>query len=78
MQNEKLKKVIEEQGIKMSFLADKMGISRQSLYLKLKGEREFDQGEIMSLKKVLRLSDKEFLTIFFGKAVDNLSSKVEK
>ena len=78
MQNEKLKKVIEEQGIKMSFLAEKMGISRQSLYLKLKGDREFDQGEILSLKNTLHLSDKEFLTIFFGKTVDNLSSKVEK
>ena len=78
MQNEMLRKVIDDQGLKMSALADKVGMSRQSLYLKIKGDREFDQGEMMSLKKALRLSDKEFMAIFFGNRVDKLSSREEK
>lgn len=78
MQNEMLRKVIDDQGLKMSALADKVGMSRQSLYLKIKGDREFDQGEMMSLKKALRLSDKEFMAIFFGNCVDKLSSREEK
>ena len=75
MENELLKKAIEENGIKLTALADKMGISRQSLYLKLKGERTFDQGEIMSLKRLLNLSDRQFMTIFFGKRVEKFSTK---
>lgn len=77
MNNEKLKEVIEESGIKVSVLADKIGISRQSLHMKLNGERNFDQGEIMSLKTHLHLSDEQFMAIFFSDSVDSLSRKVE-
>jgi len=75
MNNEKLKEVIQESGVKVSVLADKIGISRQSLHLKLNGERNFDQGEIMSLKTILHLSDAQFLEIFFNDSVDSLSSE---
>lgn len=75
MNNEKLKEVIQESGIKISVLADKIGISRQSLYMKINGERSFDQGEIMALKSNLHLSDEQFMTIFFSDDVDKLSTK---
>ena len=75
MNNEKLKEVIQDSGIKMSVLADKIGISRQSLYMKINGERSFDQGEIMALKSNLHLSDEQFMTIFFSDDVDKLSTK---
>lgn len=75
MNNEKLKEVIQDSGIKMSVLADKIGISRQSLYMKVNGERSFDQGEIMALKSNLHLSDEQFMTIFFSDDVDKLSTK---
>lgn len=75
MNNEKLKEVIQESGVKVSALADKIGISRQSLHMKLNGERNFDQGEIMSLKTILHLSDAQFLEIFFNDTVDKLSSE---
>ena len=64
MNNGLLKEVIQDRGIKVSALADKMGISRQSLHMKLNGKRSFDQGEIMALKINLRLSDEEFMSIF--------------
>lgn len=77
MNNDLLREVIQERGIKVSVLADKMGISRQSLHLKLNGDRSFDQGEIMALKTNLRLSDEEFMSIFFSEPVDKLSRGVE-
>lgn len=75
MNNDLLKEVISGSGIKMSFLAEKMGISRQSLHMKLNGERRFDQGEIMSLKTCLHLSDEQFMQIFFNDGVDKLPTK---
>lgn len=73
-----LRDTIQDRGIKVSVLADKIGISRQSLHMKLNGERSFDQGEIMAIKINLRLSDEEFMSIFFNDRVDNLSQEVKR
>lgn len=73
-----LRDTIQDRGIKVSVLADKIGISRQSLHMKLNGERSFDQGEIMAIKINLRLSDEEFMAIFFNERVDNLSQEVSQ
>ena len=75
MNNGLLKEVIRESGVKVSVLADKVGISRQSLSMKLNGERRFDQGEIMALKTSLHLSDEQFMQIFFNDDVDSLPTK---
>ena len=75
MNKELLRKVIDDRGIKITALADKMGISRQSLHYKINGTRLFDQGEMLALKNCLNLTDKEFMSIFFGKPVDRMSTK---
>lgn len=77
MNHELLKDTIQDRGVKVSVLADKIGISRQSLHMKLNGERSFDQGEIMAIKTTLRLSDEEFMEIFFNDGVDKLSRGVK-
>lgn len=77
MNHELLKDTIQDRGVKVSVLADKIGISRQSLHMKLNGERSFDQGEIMAIKTTLRLSDEEFMEIFFNEGVDRLSQGVK-
>lgn len=77
MNHELLKDTIQNRGIKVSVLAEKIGITRQSLHMKLNGERSFDQGEIMSIKTNLRLSDEEFMEIFFNENVDKLSREVK-
>lgn len=77
MNHELLKDTIQDRGVKVSVLADKIGISRQSLHMKLNGERSFDQGEIMAIKTTLRLSDEEFMEIFFNDGVDKLSCGVK-
>lgn len=77
MNHELLKDTIQNRGVKVSVLAEKIGITRQSLHMKLNGERSFDQGEIMSIKINLRLSDEEFMEIFFNDNVDKLSREVK-
>lgn len=75
MNNDLLKEVIKDRGIKLTSLADKIGISRQSLSQKLNGEREFTQGEILAIKNNLQLSDLDFVLIFFGSDVEENSTK---
>lgn len=75
MNNEMLKEVIRESGVKVTVLADKIGISRQALHMKLNGDRTFDQGEIMAIKTNLHLSDEQFMLIFFNDSVEETSTK---
>lgn len=76
MNNELLREVIKDSGVKVTALADKIGISRQSLTMKLNGERSFDQGEIMAIKTNLHLTDEQFMQIFFNDDVDKLPTEV--
>ena len=63
---EALKNRISESGISISFIADKMGITREGFYKKMNGATEFKASEIKSLKTILNLSNKERDTIFFA------------
>lgn len=76
MNNELLREVIKDSGVKITALADKIGISRQSLTMKINGERSFDQGEIMAIKTNLHLTDEQFMQIFFYDDVDRLPTEV--
>ena len=76
MNNELLREVIKDSGVKVTALADKIGISRQSLTMKINGERSFDQGEIMAIKTNLHLTDEQFMQIFFNDEVDKLPTEV--
>lgn len=63
-----LKDVIEKSGLKIGFIADFMGISRQLLWKKVNNQTPFNQYEIDSLCGVLKISNlrtKE--AIFFAK-----------
>lgn len=65
---ELLKKKIDESGLKISFIAEKMGLSRQGLYYKINGEREFTQSEIILICDILKIKSKpERDLIFFKK-----------
>jgi predicted transcriptional regulator len=61
---------IDEIDIPITTIADKMGISRQSLYLKLNGRREFKTSEMRKICEILRLTVKERNRIFFADRVD--------
>ncbi len=75
MNNDLLKQVIKESGLKLTYLAKKVGITRQSLSMKVNGERKFDQGELIALKTNLHLSNEQFIAIFFNDNVDKLPTK---
>lgn len=68
--SECLRKKVEDSGITFTFLAEKIGITRESLYKKMRNETEFKASEISSVAQVLRLSQKEINEIFFAKGVN--------
>ena len=56
--------------IPITAIAEGLGLSRQSLYLKMKGERDFKTSEVRKLCEILRLTDEEKMLIFFADRVD--------
>lgn len=56
--------------IPITAIAEGLGLSRQSLYLKMKGERDFKTSEVTKLCEILRLTDEEKMLIFFADRVD--------
>lgn len=67
---------IEEIKIPVTTIAERMGISRQSLYLKMRGEREFKTSEVSKLCEILRLTDEEKTLVFFADKVDKSDNAV--
>ena len=69
MNLQKLKETINEKGIKHIHLANKLNISNQLFNYKLNNKRTFNINECNLLSKILNLSDKDIITIFFGDSV---------
>lgn len=67
---ELLQKKIDQSGLKLTYVAERLGISYQGLKKKLDGDTEFKASEIAILKDVLNLSDVEVQDIFFADNVD--------
>ena len=67
---ELLNQRIEKSGLKLNFIAEQMGISRVSLWHKLKNERPFKVQEVQDLCDVVGISDPdEKERIFFADTV---------
>lgn len=77
MNYELLRAYIRDSGIKVSYLADKIGMTRQSLHAKLNGNRTFTQSEIMALKIALHMNDEDFMRIFFAECVPETATSKE-
>lgn len=60
-----LKDVMRASGLKLGFIAEKLGMSRQSLYRCLKGKTEFKQSQIAALCDILSLNNEDMKRIFF-------------
>lgn len=68
---ERLKELIKSCGLKMGFIAEKLGLSDYGLAKKINNETEFKASEIDKLCSILQiksLDDKE--AIFFAKQVE--------
>ena len=69
--SKKLRKLIKENGTTITVLAQKLGLSRQGLTLKIDNVNDFTAPEIVSLCETLRVTSlKERDSIFFAKKVD--------
>ncbi len=69
MNFEKLNASIEKSMIPKASLAKVLSISRDALYKKLRGDREFKCSEINTLSKTLHLTSEERAEIFFADTV---------
>lgn len=65
-----LQEKIEKSGLKLSYIAKEMCISRTSLYKKIRNQTPFDQYEIDDLCNVLGITLTEKELIFFGNDVN--------
>ena len=61
-----LKGKIVERGLNVDSVASKMGLSRASLYRKLRGGEKITIGEAAKIRDVLNLSEEEATAIFFN------------
>ena len=66
---ELLKEAINESGISIKAIADKMGISREGLYKKLNNQTEFKASEIMAIADILIMDAKQRDHIFLARQV---------
>lgn len=69
MNYRKLKATIVLNGFTQDEVIQLSKINRNRFYRVLRGEDEFDRGEIVMLSKVLDLSDGDIIDIFFANKV---------
>lgn len=62
--SEELKRIISENGVSLTHLANNLGIQTRTLKEKIDGRSDFWWHEVIILKKILRLTDEEFSKIF--------------
>lgn len=65
-----LRNTIDDSGVTIVSIAEKIGISREGLYKKLSGEAEFKASEIEKITSAMRLSKEERDSIFFAQEVE--------
>lgn len=54
-------------GLSIPELARKIGISKKTLYSRMRGETDFSQKEILLISQTLKLNGEQILAIFFAK-----------
>ena len=62
-----LEEYIEKSGYKRVFIAEKLGITRYALALKIDNKSEFKASEIDILCELLNIDTKDRMAIFFAK-----------
>lgn len=66
-----LKEKIASSGLRIGFIANRLGIERTTLWKKVNNERSFKQKEIMQMCEILRIDSlEEKERIFFATDVD--------
>ena len=64
--SEALNKVIENSGLKLTFIARALKLSREGFYKKLNNQTEYKASEIVKMQEILNLSNEQRDKIFFA------------
>nr|DAD79352.1 MAG TPA: Protein of unknown function (DUF739) [Myoviridae sp. ctNQr16] len=64
--SEALNKVIENSGLKLTFIARALKLSREGFYKKINNQTEFKASEIVKMQEILNLSNEQRDKIFFA------------
>lgn len=64
--SEALNRVIENSGLKLTFIARALKLSREGFYKKLNNQTEFKASEIVKMQEILNLSNEQRDKIFFA------------
>lgn len=64
-----LRRKIDERGIKVNYILEKLQLSRQGWANKMENKTEFKVSELVMLKKILCLTEEEVRSIFFAEDV---------
>ena len=64
--SEALNKVIENSGLKLTFIARALKLSREGFYKKLNNQTEFKASVIVKMQEILNLSNEQRDKIFFA------------
>lgn len=62
----KLKRVLKDNGISQNELAALLGLTYQTISIKMNGHKDFTQSEIRGIKAILRLTPEQLDDIFFS------------
>ena len=63
---ELLQSTVKKSGLRNLFIAEKLGLSPEGYYKKLRGTTEFKVSEVACLSEILRLTAEERDSIFFA------------
>lgn len=64
---ERLKNIIDKKGLRMSWIAEKMGVTRQCLNNKMMGHADFSRTQIAQIAEILGLNKTEIVEIFLNR-----------
>lgn len=70
-----LNEEISNAGVTVTFIAAKLGITREGFYKKLNNETEFKASEISKMQNLLHLTNEKRDEIFFATKVESKSTK---
>lgn len=62
----RLKDIINDRGIKCTYIASRLGISRQSLSQKINGRTRFNNDEIKAMCDILKIKKADCFDIFLA------------
>lgn len=74
---ELLKKAIVKSGLKLSYIVDTLGMSRQAFHKKQKGDTPFRQSEVYVICDLLKLNPEESSKIFFPEKLGDNQTQEE-